>query len=134
MSVEFYRGSPGKFDSRTLGRKALSRWTGRITLALQAPRPEDEAVPQGGPSSGGAPRIIQIMIRRRIIMIISVCITIIISDIYIYIYIYMCLREARRGARRRRRSRPSPAGSPKARPRTARARAALERPPPRTDR
>ena len=30
MSVEFYRGSPGKFDSRTLSRKALSRWTGRI--------------------------------------------------------------------------------------------------------
>ena len=30
MSVEFYRGSPGKFDSRTLSRKTLSRWTGRI--------------------------------------------------------------------------------------------------------
>ena len=29
MSVEFYRGSPGKFDSRTLSRKTLSRWTGR---------------------------------------------------------------------------------------------------------
>ena len=29
MSVEFYRGSPGKFDSRTLNRKTLSRWTGR---------------------------------------------------------------------------------------------------------
>ena len=24
-----YRGSPGKFDSRTLSRKTLSRWTGR---------------------------------------------------------------------------------------------------------
>ena len=32
MSVEFDRGSPGKFDSRTLNRKTLSRWTGRITL------------------------------------------------------------------------------------------------------
>ena len=29
MSVEFYRESPGKFDSRTLNRKTLSRWTGR---------------------------------------------------------------------------------------------------------
>ena len=30
MSVEFYRESAGKFDSRTLSRKTLSRWTGRI--------------------------------------------------------------------------------------------------------
>ena len=30
MSVEFDRGSPGKFDSRTLSRETLSRWTGRI--------------------------------------------------------------------------------------------------------
>ena len=29
MSVEFYRGSPGKFDSRTLNRTTLNRWTGR---------------------------------------------------------------------------------------------------------
>ena len=29
MSVEFYRESPGKFDSRTLNSKTLSRWTGR---------------------------------------------------------------------------------------------------------
>ena len=29
MSVELYRGSPGKFDSRTLSRKTLNRWTGR---------------------------------------------------------------------------------------------------------
>ena len=31
MSTEFYRGSPGKFDSRTLNRKTLSRWTERIS-------------------------------------------------------------------------------------------------------
>ena len=31
MSVYFYRESPGKFDSRTLIRKTLSRWTGRNT-------------------------------------------------------------------------------------------------------
>ena len=29
MSVEFYRDSPGKFDSRILNRKTLNRWTGR---------------------------------------------------------------------------------------------------------
>ena len=29
MSVEFYRESPGKFDSRTLNRKTLKRWTRR---------------------------------------------------------------------------------------------------------
>ena len=29
MSVDFYRESPGKFDSITLSRKTLSRWTGR---------------------------------------------------------------------------------------------------------
>ena len=29
MSVEFDRGSPGKFESRTPNRKTLSRWTGR---------------------------------------------------------------------------------------------------------
>ena len=32
MSVEFYRESPGKFDSRTLNRKTLNRWTGRTGL------------------------------------------------------------------------------------------------------
>ena len=30
MSVDFYRDSPGKFDSRTLNRKTLDRCTGRI--------------------------------------------------------------------------------------------------------
>ena len=29
MSIEFYRESPGKSDSRTLNRKTLTRWTGR---------------------------------------------------------------------------------------------------------
>ena len=32
MSVEFDRGSPRKFDSRTLNREALNRWTGRINI------------------------------------------------------------------------------------------------------
>ena len=30
MSVDFYRESPGKLDLRTLSRKTLNRWTGRI--------------------------------------------------------------------------------------------------------
>ena len=29
ISIEFDRESPGKFDSRTLSRETLSRWTGR---------------------------------------------------------------------------------------------------------
>ena len=29
MSVEFDRESPGKFDSRTLNRETLDKWTGR---------------------------------------------------------------------------------------------------------
>ena len=29
MSVGFDRGSPGNFDSRTLSRETLGRWTGR---------------------------------------------------------------------------------------------------------
>ena len=34
MSVEFDRESPGKFDSRILNRKTLSRWTGRIIISI----------------------------------------------------------------------------------------------------
>ena len=32
MSVEFDRESPGKFDSSTLIRETLSRWTGRMHI------------------------------------------------------------------------------------------------------
>ena len=39
MSVEFYRESPGKFDSRTLNRKTLNRWTGRSLLKWLSDRP-----------------------------------------------------------------------------------------------
>ena len=34
MSVEFDRVSPGKFDSRTLNRNILNRWTGRTKDSL----------------------------------------------------------------------------------------------------
>ena len=30
--IDFFGGSPGKFDSRTLNRKTLNRWTGRIDI------------------------------------------------------------------------------------------------------
>ena len=33
MSVELFRASPGKFDSRTLSRETLSRWTGRTIIS-----------------------------------------------------------------------------------------------------
>ena len=36
MPIEFDRGSPGKFDSRTLNRKTLSRWTGRICACARS--------------------------------------------------------------------------------------------------
>ena len=36
MSVELDLGSPGKFDSRTLNRETLSRWTGRNNNDVQA--------------------------------------------------------------------------------------------------
>ena len=35
MSVELYRESPGKFDSRTLSRTTLNRWTGRSKLTMK---------------------------------------------------------------------------------------------------
>ena len=35
MSVDCYRESPGKFDSRTLSRETLSRWIGRINIATE---------------------------------------------------------------------------------------------------
>ena len=42
MSVEFYRESPGMFDSRTLNRTTLNRWTGRKkSLAASCPSHAD---------------------------------------------------------------------------------------------
>ena len=34
MPIELDRGSPGKFDSRTLNRTTLSRWTGRNDINI----------------------------------------------------------------------------------------------------
>jgi hypothetical protein len=38
MSVEFDRGSPGKFDSRTLNRETLNRWTAYAARRVQTPQ------------------------------------------------------------------------------------------------
>ena len=51
MSVEFYRGSPGKFDSRTLSRTTLNRWTGRTLTTPPEPDP-----PVGAPGSSRDPK------------------------------------------------------------------------------
>ena len=78
ISVEFDRGSPGKFDSRTLSRKTINRWTGR----------KQEASPMAGPGAAGflqagslrvppGPIIVMIIIIIMIIMIIIVVIMII---------------------------------------------------------
>ena len=45
MSVEFDRGSPGKFDSRTLNRKTLNRWTGRMAAGDLELQPSGGALP-----------------------------------------------------------------------------------------
>ena len=42
MSVECYRESPGMFDSRTLNRTTLNRWTGRMALEKSYDRAEGE--------------------------------------------------------------------------------------------
>ena len=46
MSVESYRGSPGKFDSRTLNMKTLNRWTGRSRRPETDPDPLEEKLPE----------------------------------------------------------------------------------------
>ena len=63
MSVDFYRGSPGKFDSRTLNRTTLNRWTGR--------------------SASGA--LVRVSACYVIYVICNMCYT------YIYIYIHICM-------------------------------------------
>ena len=59
MSVELYRESLGKFESRTLNRKTLNRWTGR------------SATPTSGQRAAGVPRLHSLSL-----------------SLYIYIYIH----------------------------------------------
>ena len=72
MSVEFYRGSPGKFDSRTLSRETLSRWTGRIHIYIY----------------------ICVCIHLSIYLSLSLSLSISLS-LYIYIYIYIIIIHVR---------------------------------------
>ena len=55
MSVEFYRESPGEFDSRTLDRKTLNRWTGRTRTTFVLARYIKFAEPSFG-GGAAAPR------------------------------------------------------------------------------
>ena len=55
MSVEFYRESPGKFDSRTLSRKTL-RWTGRSPSVACAVGPRSAACMHRRENTMGLPR------------------------------------------------------------------------------
>ena len=67
MSVQFYRESPGKFDSRTLSREILSRWTGRNKQ--QTPRHAEDGGARAGSAGPDEPQ----------------------GYIYIYIYIYISI-------------------------------------------
>ena len=46
MSVEFDRGSPGNFDSRTLSRETLGRWTGRNDKTKVGTAMSDSSLPR----------------------------------------------------------------------------------------
>ena len=49
MSVNFDRGSPGKFDSRTLNRKTINRWTGRTCLTQVSSKMMNDLANYGDP-------------------------------------------------------------------------------------
>ena len=89
MSVEFDRGSPGKFDSRTLNRKTLNRWTGRKSCK------EDGGDGFTSPRSGvsfAAPACTAAVGQDMCVYIyIYIYIYIIYIYTYIYTYIYICV-------------------------------------------
>ena len=88
MSVEFYRESPGKFDSRTLNRTTLNRWTGRNHPSRKSqPRGEAVRVPRADASRGGAMIIYYVVLLLIIIIIISSSS----SSTYTYVYMYVCV-------------------------------------------
>ena len=59
MSVEFYIESPGEFDSRTLSRETLSRWTGR---SCKRPRPAARTAAEEWLSRCSCTRIVVIVV------------------------------------------------------------------------
>ena len=74
MSVEMYRESPGKFDSMTLNRTTLSRWTGRSYTAAEE---RGDLLREAG-----AAKHLEARVRAAPMRIVNV-------HIYIYIYIYL---------------------------------------------
>ena len=81
MSVEFCRESPGKFDSRTLSRETLSRWTGRNCVLTQLSCTDllSTLFVCGNPGSRGVPGwYLKAGYFKHMIY-----------DVYIYIYIYV---------------------------------------------
>ena len=85
MSAEFYRETPGKFDSRTLNRKTLSRWTVRGSYSQNAQPPfAPRKFLQGGATSH------IVMILMMIIIITTQCVYTY-HYVYIYIYIYVSI-------------------------------------------
>ena len=93
MSVEFDRGSPGKFDSRTLSRETLSRWTGhmggcaRPSFSLRRCGIAEPAV-YSARSLRYVYIYIYIYIRLCICMCMCMCMYI---YIYIHIHIHICM-------------------------------------------
>ena len=95
MSVEFYRESPGKFASRTLDRKTLSRWTGRNDLShpYSVFPPSFTSLyssPAVDASGRGLARALCLPPRPRLYLSLYTCVYIYIY-IYVYIYIYICV-------------------------------------------
>ena len=88
MSVEFYRESPRKFDSRTLDRKTLNRWTVRIMSSHVTSRyalgRKDSVENLGEILEGDRDQLYHIILPRFAFFIISM-----IHFIYVYIYIYI---------------------------------------------
>ena len=84
MSVEFDRESPGKFDSRTLSRTTLSRWTGRSATRGRSALPSERPLASRRPSTGENRHGIYIYIYIYVHVSLSL-------SIYIYIYIYICM-------------------------------------------
>ena len=94
---KFYRESPGKFDSRTLSRETLSRWTGRRALHVRA-RAQNVAI-----SYFDAEAQIRNMICRKLSLSLYIY-------IYIYIYLFIIHTYTHTGAFRPARQSPPPGG------------------------
>ena len=92
MSVEFDRESPGKFDSRTLSRKTLSRWTGRMFIRQSFEKSEEVSARVRDRVGALARSHGEETNKTNIYIYIYICIyglCVLYAYMYIYIYIYM---------------------------------------------